>query len=114
VVIIYLTADFTTSARRSPSVTATAKFRRPANSGSDKQLSVRRRRRATEANTCTSGCIVYLRKIIDGTIDILYNFNIFLQYRQNCSTFAYGQENVTLRLISYHTRITTTFRKSLR
>jgi hypothetical protein len=73
----------------------------------------RRHRRQTDQNTCGSECTVSLQKLLDDIINNGYNFSIILQYRQNCSTLVYGQNNVTVRLISYDTQITTTFRKLL-
>ena len=73
----------------------------------------RRRRRQTQQNTCTSGCADSIRQILDDTINTSYVFNIFLQYRENCSTYPAYQQNTTARLISYDPQILTTYRKLL-
>jgi hypothetical protein len=70
-----------------------------------------RHRRQAVDNTCGRACIVSLQKLLDEIIQNGTKFSTTLQYRQNCSTLVYSQDNVIARLVQYDTRIRTTVGK---
>jgi hypothetical protein len=66
-----------------------------------------RYRRQVEETCAGSACDVFLRKLLNDAINSDFNIDIDLQYRVNCSTFVFDQQNVDARLVSYDNDIKT-------